>query len=448
MWVKMNRDYLRKLDESEKTRCGEIFKRYMEGEELDESELFRYKIAQKLKVKQPAFIGGFKRQVLLGTIPFYPTTILEICPHCKCVREPALLEPFLEKNLVIPALRYDYQSLGKKFVDFIHPYPHLSYEEFSCYRTSALYSEVLNIAQRLCSHCISKYHKKIDTHIKGLSLQSQEKTKLKVEIDRVFFRLFPFLLPEASLLSTLDNALRQKDLTKINQIGAAAEEARQLRTAQAFSAIPQLSSEEVDVVRKLIASYPELKADYDISYVRESAMRQLKLFYSPTMSVETYLDIVSRKGRKIQKIVNDCIEGGKPQDTNSLSSLQREVEKINTEIREIESSKKAKFVTLTTGFIAHNPSIIAGVLFGASLGLPIGIASCGAGVVGGGLLGSLVSKKGKVHIPKEAKELTESFIELFDPAYEKFLAHSLSKDIKAIQVWRLQRTMGRSPKVA
>lgn len=70
--------------------------------------------------------------------------------------------------------------------------------------------------------------------------------------------------------------------------------------------------------------------------------------------------------------------------------------------------RRAKFITLTTGFVAHNLSIIAGILFGAGVGLPIGLVGCGA--IGGDLIGGLVSKRGKVSTPKEAKELTKSFI--------------------------------------
>jgi len=436
----MNKEYLKKLDVSEKTRCGEFFERYLKEGKLDESGLFRYKVAPKLKDRKLAFIGEFNREVLLAATPFYPTTILEICPFCKCVRDPTLLEPFLEKNRIIPMLTSEYNTFRKDFIDVILRYPHVSPYEYNCYRATMLLSKVE--ATGVCGHCIDKYYKKTAKFIENLNLPQTKKSALKWEFDHSFMAgLDPYLLPEADLLFMYERALKQKDFTKVNQITNTAEETHKLRSAQAFSAIPQLSGEEVGAVQKLISSYPELKVDYDITYVRKSVMSQLKLSYSPTMSVETYLDIVSQNERKIQKIVNDCIESGNPQDINFLSNLQREVEKINEEIREIESSKRAKFITLTTGFVAHNPSIIAGILFGAGVGLPIGLVGCGASAIGGGLIGGLVSKRGKVSTPKEAKELTKSFIELFEPAYEKFLAHSLSKNIKAIQVWRLQRAL-------
>ncbi len=440
----MNKEYLKKLDVSEKTRCSEFFERYLKEKKLDESGLFRYKVAPKLKDRQLAYLGGFNREILLAATPFYPTMILNICSHCDCVQDPALLEPFLERNRIIPILLNKYDMFPKNFIDVILRYPHLSCYEYRCYRTAMIISRVekTGSAQKWCSHCIDEYRKKVSKSIENSNLEQAIKEMLKLGFDKGFMpNLYPFVSPEASLLDEFERVLKQKNLTKIIQVLETGAEAGRLRTAQAFSAIPQLSGEQAEVAQRLISSYPELEVDYEIQYIKESVMNQLKLSYNPTMSVETYLDIVSRKEQKIQKIVNDLIKSGKSEDINFISSLQREVEKINEEVKEIESSKGAKFITLTTGFTAQTPSIIAGILFGACVGLPIGLVGCGATAISGGLVGSLVSKKGKVSIPKEAKGLTKSFTELFEPAYEKFLAHSLSKDIKAVQVWRLQRAL-------
>jgi hypothetical protein len=441
----VEKEYYRRLDKSEKNRCTEIYKRFVTDEDLEFNqlapELFRSEVAPKLGEKQLALVGGFDQESILTATPFYPKIIVQICPYCKCNKNPALLEPYLEKDRIIPILSSEYQKYDDNFADLILRYPHLSLYEYKTYRDISLFSKVAKggIVEARCPHCVNTYEKDVKRFIEKLDLNSDTKTLLNVSFDNFLGALSPFLDPEAGLFSSFESALKENNITKINQVLATGEQVYKLRSAQSFSAIPQLSGTEINTANKLISAYPELKTKYEISYARGSVLNQLKLSYNPEMPVETYLDIVSRKQGKIQKIVNDCIGSGDSPDIDSIGAVQKEVEKINQEIREIVTSKRAKLLNITTGFVASNPAIIAGALFGAFIGLPVSMIGCGIGAGGGGLSGSIISKIGKVNVPKEVKESTQSFTELVEPAYERFLAYSLSKDIKAIQVWRLQK---------
>jgi hypothetical protein len=69
----------------------------------------------------------------------------------------------------------------------------------------------------------------------------------------------------------------------------------------------------------------------------------------------------------------------------------------------------------------------------------MGLVGCGFGGVLGGAGFKALEKELKP--PSKAKKLARTFTSFFEPAYEKFLSLSLSKDTKAIQVWRLRKTL-------
>lgn len=435
-----------KLDKSEKNRVSEISKKLAKEKKFEPSELFRYSIMSAINKEVLAIHGGFNQERLITAVPFYSKVLVEICKECECARNPALLQPFLESGFAIPILLGRYSDYKEKFVNTILPYPHFSRYEFAVYRNTVLnqimekywISKGLGEAPSLCPHCAKEYENEFITLTKKFP-PSIQTFLLKYPKSHFFSSLYPFYPPEHSLIKMMINALEEKNIKKVMGIDLTASHVNLFRTAQAFSATPQLSVIEDSFAERITQVLPELKKLYEVPDLREMIVNQLMISYTPSIKLETYLDIILPKQHKIQKIVNEYISRGDPQNPTFYAKTQKELDKINQEIREIEASKKTKVINLPTSFIAQNPGVMTGIIIGTCIGAPMGLVGCGAGGLVGGATFKFLGEG--LRIPREAKELAKIFISIFEPAYEKFLAFSLSKDIKAIQVWRLRKEL-------
>lgn len=435
-----------KLDKSEKNRISEISKKLTKEKEFDTSELFRYRTLSTLNKELLAMHGGFNQERLITAVPFYSIVLVQICKNCACAKNPALLQPLLEKGFVVPLLTNHYSEFEEKFVNSILPYPHLSSYEFGFYRDTML-NQIMGeywaskgldkIPTVLCPHCVKEYEKEFVALAKNFRPSTRT---LLLKAESIFFSdLYPFLLPEGSLAEIMINALKEKNLEKVRETGITAAHVNLFRTAQAFSATPQLSIIGGSFAERISQVLPEMKKLYEFSDLREMIINQLMISYNPSIKLETYLDIITPKKHKIQKIVSECLSKGDPQDPTFYANLQRELDKINQEIKEIEVSKKTNIINLPTSFIAQNPRVVMGIIIGVCIGAPMGLVGCGAG---GLVTGAAFKFLGKgLKIPSEAKELARIFADFFEPAYEKFLASSISKDLKAIQIWRLRKEL-------
>jgi hypothetical protein len=80
--------------------------------------LFRNKsVSRSFESGTRSLVHGYEAQVLPSVGLFYDVVLLDVCPSCSCVVKPALLEPFLERNLVVPMLRADYEKYPVEFAE-------------------------------------------------------------------------------------------------------------------------------------------------------------------------------------------------------------------------------------------------------------------------------------------------------------------------------------------
>ena len=213
-----------------------------------------------------------------------------------------------------------------------------------------------------------------------------------------------------------------------------------LRCSQAFSFIPQVKMEELSVLQSIPSEYRGVH--FDVADVRDTIMNGLKISYNPSIPIESYLDIVVERKKKIREIVNKIMAQEDINNENYFSDLRAELERVNAEVRSLNKSAKGQMVDLITNFAIQNKgSIVAGLVTAASMGLMgFGVVSCGAGI-GSSLLTTVVSKKAEIKVPKEASLIGGKINTILEPYCESILAHSLSKDITAIQVWQLRKKL-------
>ena len=439
---RMNKKYLEHLDESERKRVEAVVTDTLKAEKLESKDFFRNEeVLPVLFGRRNPFMVGFHRDVLPSTTIFGDSTVLSICDYCGCVKEPSLLEPYLERNLVLPVLTSSYQEYSKDFVDLVLSYPHISAYEYHSFKTlyfTALSKEYIKRGY-ICPHCVKNEMKKIESALEKGRFSVEIKSRLKRGLEWVAFpNLRPYLYPDYLLLPELSDSLEKRDLHKFRQIVGMTECIRILRTSQSFSLIPQIDYDSLETVQKLLQNQKELEIDYDIVDVRNAVLKGFNLSYSPSIPIETYLDVLSSRKEKIKNLMDNVISVAEPRSETFLIDLHKEIERINSEVRTLEASKRRKFLTLCTNFVKQNKSVVTGCLIGAGMGL-VGASLAACGAFGAGIMAKAASKHVNIHVPREAEEVKEAIYKALEPGYEELLARYLSKDLEVIQVWRLKR---------
>jgi len=439
----MSKKYLERLNKSEFDRVIAAYRNAIKTGKLENKDFFRNReVLPVLFGRRNPYMSGFHGDVLPSTTIFGDSTVLSICEGCACVKKPELLEPYLERNMVLPVLMASYQYYSKDFIDLILSYPHVSCAEYVFFKRLHLMtlSEEYIKKGYICPHCAEKEKEEIKLALEKGRFPVKIKSILKKKLEWTAFpNLEPYLYPDYLLLSELAHSLGKKDLQRFQQIVSMTECIKILRTAQSFSLIPQIDYDSLETVQKLLQNRKELEIDYDIIDVRNSVLKGFNLSYSPSIPIETYLDVLSSRRKKIRNLVDKIISGAEPQSETFLSNLHKEVERINSEVRELEASKRRKFLTLSTNFVKQNKSVVTGCLIAAGIGLT-GASLAACGVAGGaGIAAKAASKYVKISVPREAEDVKEAVYKALEPGYEELLSRYLSKDLDVIQVWHLKR---------
>lgn len=432
----MNKQFLQKLDKSETARVSESInsQKAVDADHVKLDRIFRNDQIYEILVNgNNPILGGFNASSLPSVSVFYERILSPVCPRCDCVNQPNLIEPYLERGLVIPILTSMYRHYPTHFVETILRYPHLSFPEFDAYRTTRLRQMESGY---YCPHCDRKAIKQF--------MSMARRVVVKTRLDQILSALLdaePFLPPERSLVDLMKECILKGDNRGLNEAIFTIHNAAFFRAAEACSAIPQLSLS--DKMLRRSPSKPKLnipQVPFETVDVRDSVLSGLKLAYNPTIPLETYLDIIEPRRRTISHLVRGITAKANPPSREFLSNLQGEIERINVEVREIKASKKAQVLSLLTNFFSQNKEVMGGLLTGAVLGFrELGLIGCASGSLLGSIGTGTLKKFGHIKVPSEAKELEQKIVQRIEPGFEKVLSFYLSKDIRAIQVWQLQR---------
>ncbi|MGA3191707.1 MAG: hypothetical protein ABSD73_04230 [Candidatus Bathyarchaeia archaeon] len=428
----MDKAFLQRLDKSESSRIEELTAKSKEKETNAIAFLKSEIVRRTLQQGPQNFLSGFDENVLPNLVPFSDRTFVEICPTCKCVQSPLLLVPYLERDLVVPILDSDYIDYAPAFVETILRYPSISACEFYGIRQVALQNKSSTISSS-----------EVNSVRKGC-LSSSEKSDFckAATINAVIDDFVPYYNSDLPFLLELLETIQRRNRERFKQLYELSYLVSGFRCSQAFSFVPQVELKSMEALTHIPEQYRGM--EFSSTDVRNVIMDGLKISYNPSIPLETYLDIVTEHRSRVQSLVRELM--GNLTKTNSLSELQIELEKINAEVRGLQKSNKAKVLDFVTNFAVQNKgSIIAGLITAASIGLMgFGLVGCGAGVLSS-LGAKAVSKKASISIPAEGKILAHRVTTYFGPSYEKLLAATLSTDLQAVQIWRLQKTLSKKP---
>lgn len=435
----MVNSYYEKLDESEKSRIEEVHKNSKDTKLVFFKDIFRNKsIIKAVTEKDKAYIHSFDSEIIPSAILFYKTVFVEICPGCKCVWEPELIKPYLEKKIIIPILQNPYSSYNNNFSDIILQYPHISMYEFDTFRTLRLYDEVKKgICPSCASESLNKCYELIEQNLDMFPKDKPVNYYQKYFTHIMAPALKPFLYPDYLLINEIENSINEHNFVKYDQLSETCSLIHHLRSSQAFKTIPQIKFNEVNTINDLLNStYSNIK--YDVTEIENAISNGLKLVYNSKLPLDIYLDIITKNRSKINKITKNIIEGSDPNKDTYYSDIITKIEEINSEIIEIQQSKRHELLNIITNFLKNNTTLLTGCFIGAALGLTgHGLEFLGLGAGSGIIAQNLL--KNKINITDDLKPQISRLLLNLTPGYERLLAYYLSKELEVIQIWIVQK---------
>ncbi len=421
----MDKADLEALDKSENERLAEIGKKY-ERDQLPVFSHFKDKIVkQTLGMGNQVFMSGFYRDMLPATVPFSDRVFVQICNSCECSKAPNLLMPYLERGLIVPVLNNDFALYRPDFIDAITQFPFISAAEFFEIRKFELKreSKMALASQRE----IEAIERKCYNSSKNFPNISNE---LERTLASIFNDLQPFYSSDIDILLNLMEGLDKKNASEINRIYDLSSIIGAFRTSQVLPFTPQVLVKP-STLKAIPREYKGIT--FDSCSLEDEIMTGLKISYNPSVGLEQYLDIIAERKSSIRKIVRSLTEQVNSKNDSSLKNLKAELERINSEVESLRTSKKLQTIDIRTNFVTQNTtSLVAGLVTSASMGIGgLGVINCG--------LNATTKKKGNASAKNAIGFHNGTF---FDSSYERVLAKTLSTDIRVIQIWEIRNKLG------
>jgi len=434
-----------KLDRLELDRIKNLEKKFYSGEMIKGEEIFdSAEITKTLEKGSSLYTPSFGQAnaSMPSSCLFHSQILIEICPYCSCIKKPKLLKPYLDRKLVLPFLTMPLSSFPAQFSEQIVQTPYVSVFAYEFLRRSWYASSegVKNKdIQVVCPHCFSNQRKRILRKIDKNFANAGKNKRMKEYLRKcVFPVLYPVSTLNLRMLNYLEEAVEDKNLTLIQNVGHRASLHNTLRMANILNSMPQVAEKDVHNIKSELTKLGLTKEANEID-AKENALHALGLDYDSRISVEEYLDVLMPRRDKVTTLV-DSLLINKDKD-KIISSINDEIWKIN---EELSSSKKVEMLTYTSDFVFGNSGLLFSLLVGGIIGYSSGsFLGCGIGSGLGSLsayVGSKVMKK-RLKFPKYPKRTMEWLKVKIEDPQEKILAAALSKDIRVIQIWNLKKKL-------
>jgi hypothetical protein len=435
----------KRLDEEEGKRLDEAADAIESGKTVELPDIFGNEIMPKMLEEKPLLLLSSLNKTdleLPANCLTYSKVLGEVCPGCDCTKNPELIKPYLEREMVLPILLAPLAEYKSAFADLVIQYPYIGSQTLDFLRMARLLSADEGKGA-LCPTCFDERCKEILKRVSIVSKDRKLADKLKTYLDDVVFpNLSPADYNEVKILEGIADAVTQNSLTKLQPLSDQAEVLFNLRNAEIFEATPEVNHDDLLNISQALRD-TDYSQNFDFSKEilgKAWMVKALRIDYDPKMPIEDYLDIIGPRRKKVNSLISQlAAEKGK---NAQLSEIRNEIQKIN---QEISSSKAVESITFATAFVHDNASILWGMLIGGLIGYSsASFAGCGVGSLAGvfgGIAEKIVSRKGAFSIPRYPKKTVEWLKEKIESPEERLLSILLAKDIKTIQVWNLRRRL-------
>jgi len=427
----MDKKKLETIDKDESGRIDEFSNRWNIEKSIDVEDIFKHKNLINAINNDNALIGSFDEKQILSSVPFYSAIFVQVCPKCSCVKNPDLLKPYLNSNVVIPILTDHYSEFAKQFVMEIIRYPHISFREFDFYRFSELWKLE---SQHTCNHCVQKRIQKIKDFVNKKGGDDQ----LIFMTNQIENLLRPYAGRDINLLDMVVSAILNDNSELLHQILDLSYSINTIRSAQAFHSACSMPFDVFNICQEKLISSMTKSFEKDIQNVRNMVTSGLSLSIPKEMSVDKYLEIVLRHQQKIRETIDFIIERASSGTGEiSYSTLIQIIAEVNDDIRKAQQTKRYTAYKAAVGFASGNKTMIAFLLLAGALGLTGNFFGCGAST----LAGPFLQKFGKIKTDKSINELQDIIRQSVEPATNTLIAEYLGMSIEQVQVWRVWKEL-------
>ena len=436
-------DFAKKIDKEENDRINELYKQVQSGKDkFTAAEVFGSEAVSRMLGEKPlSYYDTFTEigSKLPLTTLLHSHVLINICPWCSCSHDPSLIEPHLERGLVLPVLNTKLAKYRQDFIDLVIQFPYITKDAFAFLTNMHPYTRTV-----ICDHCYKEEWKTVFTEITKRDLPEKQKKRVTRFLRKMIKPAMSS--PSEGELNTLHQmqlAATQGHMTYLLSLARKGRLISSFKLPRVFGAIPQVDQNDLNNIGMVSKEYG-FGLDHAINEMQEKELtiKGLNLDYDPKKPVESYLDVILPRRKKINDLVKELI---------SSDSREKQVSRINDELwkinREVVTSKSLESLSFVTSLITDNLSIITILLAGALIGYSSAqVLGCGIGTAGG-IIGSIAGKKLSPQMGLKVPQIPRTSIEwlktqLENPE-EKMLSLILSKDVKAIQVWQLRRKLGR-----
>lgn len=423
-----------RINKIEEKRIDDLYE-YLAREHAESvpiDQIFDSKEIPKILHEEPlGFWSSFREANIILPLNclLFPRTLVQICSLCDCNKNPESIRPYLERGLILPILTQRASNYDPAFLEMVTQHPYIGFHTHWFLRNISYRSNI--------------NFENLDKRFKRISKSLTQNAYCKSLFEKAIIgHLAPAQDPQIKILNEIENAIKQRNPQLLEPFAHKAVFIDTMRTSGLFQATPNVRWKDL---HDSIQASKRLGIPIDSEVIEEIQRKEwvaktLDLDYNPTISIETYLDIIIPRRRKINKLIKELMTA--KENENQLSRINDEIWKIN---QEISSSKAMESITFLTSFTHDNAKILLSMLVGALLGYSTGsFLGCGVGSIGGfigGTAGDWVAKRKSFKIPKYPQKTIEWMKAKMEGPEEKVLSIMLSKDIKTIQIWSLQKKL-------
>ena len=405
----MSKEYFEKIDKEEETRVNEVYNQGFNQDEVKKHVFHSKKIYDVLNSSQLRTVVN-SSSLIPCVLPFYNNVFSTICLGCTAKKEDKERKKLLiKKGLIIPILFAPYSDFPEDFADLVYSVPHINSHELECL-IWANNTQSNNVYT--CPHCVSKKYPWLGEKI------TQASPLTKFYWDSFLGYFSSFAGPQGEKLfekmavgfknnnqTDIEKAYQQSNVIWKTSISKALKSSLQVRMKEIEEMVPLYTSSKKEIVDTEELVFNSL----------------FSVYYSENINYEDQLNLFIKKRSTIANVCK-AICNGQSSETD-YRKIQEKLEDINTQILDMEKSKRYRLYQMFTKIVNMPASFVSSLcLSGSNMSLA---ANCSAANI------SELMKSDK----------NEG---LADDLYQEILAKVLGKDKVVIQAWDCRKAIEKS----
>jgi hypothetical protein len=284
------------MDRVQRERVDSFMKSYHNSDAKIERVFLSEKVYDTVK-EEKVLLNSYDLSKILSFLPLSRNIYVSICPRCLSKGDVDKFRSLVERGVIIPALVAPYEQYQSTVQSLVTSHDHISYFEFSAFRSTVLRA---NVNKMICVHCAGL---KRDDIVKTINKHKALPT-YKDGVNIIMRNLFPFIYPDFELLNSVHEAGKKGSKTRFEQLVRLSYMIKDVRSAQAFNAPIVMDESEISKIPAGFAKASD-EALLMSAGISERISNGLGLKIPSDIPIEKYIEIDRDFQPKISVIIND-----------------------------------------------------------------------------------------------------------------------------------------------